>query len=98
MKSAWKRALKSVNAMSRAMASKVAKGERIHDLTEKLDKALKFIKSDQSARGLDLLMVIREDLESMQVQSRSDTESSDSESDGDTNISEDDDDDADEID
>jgi hypothetical protein len=89
---------KSVNAMSRAMAAKVAKGERIHDLTEKLDKALKFIKSDQSARGLDLLMVIREDLESMQVQSRSDTESSDSESDGETNISEDDDDDADEID
>ncbi len=80
------------------MASKVAKGERIHELTDKLDRALKFIKSDQSARGLDLLMVIREDLESMQVQPRSDTESSDSESDGDTNMSEDDDDDDNEID
>jgi hypothetical protein len=79
--------------MSRAMASKVAKGERIQDLTEKLYKALKFTKSDQSACGLDLLMVIREDLEVTQVQPRSDTESSDSESDGDTNISEDDDDD-----
>ena len=84
--------------MSRAMASKVAKGERIQDLTEKLYQALKSIKSDQSACGLDLLMVIREDLEVTQVQPRSDTESSDSESDGDTNISEDDDDDADEID
>ena len=84
--------------MSKAMASKVAKGERIHELTEKLDKALKFIKSDQSTRGLDLLMDILKDLESMQVQPRSDTESSDSESDGDTNITEDDDDDDDEID
>ena len=92
MKSAWKRALRSVNSMGRAMVHKNNKAGKIKNILEHIDSALSLANGDNMRKAMDMFMAVREDIEAMQVQSRNETESDSSDSDEDSDESGDDDD------
>jgi hypothetical protein len=90
LNSAWKRSLKSVNAMGRSMASKTRKEEKVSSFVSNMDSAIddldngiRLENNDDLRRALDIFIVLREEMEVILGKPKSDTESSGSDDDSD---------------
>jgi len=73
-KSAWKRVLTSINALGRDLARKAKKKEEMKELLVKFNKAISMTKDDKKDEALEMVMIIREDLEGMVNQSQPDSD------------------------
>ena len=90
LNSAWKRSLKSVNAMGRSMASKTRKEEKVSSFVSNMDSAIddldngiRLENNDDLRRALDIFIGLREEMEVILGKPKSDTESSGSDDDSD---------------
>jgi hypothetical protein len=90
LNSAWKRSLKSVNAMGRSMASKTRKEEKISSFVSNMDSAIddldnmvRLENNNDLRRALDIFIRLREEMEAILGKPKSDTESSGSDYDSD---------------
>ena len=70
LNSAWKRSLKSVNAMGRSMASKTRKEEKVGSFVSNMDSAIDDLENgirlennDDLRRALDIFIGLREEME-----------------------------------
>ena len=66
------------------MVQKVNKTQKIQYILDNFDNALRLGHNDELFQAMDMFLVVRDNIEAMQVQSRSDTESDSSDSDDDS--------------
>jgi len=79
MSSVWRRVMRSVNSMSRALVQTNARTDRFIEVLGRIDRVIQQARANEIDAALGTLVAIREDLANFQTRPRSETES-DSES------------------
>jgi hypothetical protein len=79
MSSVWRRVMRSVNSMSRALVQTNARTERFTGVLGRIDRVIQQARANEIDAALGTLVAIGEDLVTFQTHPRSETES-DSES------------------